>query len=292
MGTQNRVDPLARCLKSIAIQRYSNMEVIVLDDASDTDIKRQMGVWAATPRIEWLRSHEPSGVAGARNKLIKAAGGEVLVFLDDDAYFEHEHCVERAVDCFDASPRTGIVAFRITLREPDSVGLQVPFSRRRRRKDPGLTERRGSASYFVGAAHAISREVFDSSGLYQDNLVYGHEELDLSYAAIQQGFEIVYTPDVAVSHAPARSVIQGGELFYNTRNRIWVAYKHLPRRYVMSYVTMWMAYYGLTALRHGRFLTYFRGVIAGLTGLSRLTRRPLDAKAVSYLKSNFGRLWY
>lgn len=274
------------------MQTYVNMEIIVLDDASNTNIRQKIGCLTSEKPIIWMRSDSPSGVSGARNKLIRASTSDLLFFLDDDAYFEHEFCVERAVDCFRTMPTVGIVAFKITLKEQQSNDLQVPFSRRIRKNCPGLSEKQVRASYYVGAAHAIRGQVFESGGLYQENLVYGHEELDLSYTAIQRGFEIIYTPAVTVTHMPEKSVIQGSELFYNTRNRIWIAYKHLPQRFLINNIVGWLVYYGIIALKHRQFTTYLRAIIAGIIGLPKLIRRPLNAKAIHYLKCNFGRLWY
>jgi hypothetical protein len=37
---------------------------------------------------------------------------------------------------------------------------------------------------------------------------------------------------------------------------------------------------------------FLRGICAGIRGLRRLPRTPLDEQAVAYLKENWGRLWY
>ena len=202
IGTRNRVEPVAKSLQSVFNQTFKDIEVLVLDDASDIDIAGELsGRFQGCP-IKWMRSPEPSGVTGARNKLIKAANSPILIFMDDDAYFEDARCIERAVNYLGDDPKTGIVAFKITLRGEDEGELQVPFTRRSRRNDPSVIDECKKVSYFVGAAHAIRKDVFDRCGLYQDDLVYGHEELDLSYSAIQEGFQIIYATDIPVSHAP------------------------------------------------------------------------------------------
>ena len=182
------------------------------------------------------------------------------------------------------------------LRGQDEGYLQVPFSRRVRKTNPGLTEGTGQAAYYVGAAHAIRKRVFEKCGLYQQDLVYGHEELDLAYDAIKKGFQILYLPEVVVLHEPGRSVIDGRmnqrEIWYNIRNRIWLAYKHLPWLYFVSYVTLWTLFYGIRSLRDRCVLAFLRGVNAGVRGLLRQQRDPLKGTALAYVKRHFGRLWY
>ena len=150
----------------------------------------------------------------------------MLVFLDDDAWFEAEDCIETIVASFAGDSELGILAFKVVLRGYDEGQMQVPFSRRARLRHPGLTERRGQTTYYVGAGHAISSRVFEKCGLYQQDLVYGHEELDLAYDAVKKGFRILYVPEVVVSHEPGRSVIDGRmgqrEVYYSVWNRIWV----------------------------------------------------------------------
>lgn len=297
IGTRNRVEPVAKCLQSVFSQTFKDIEVLVLDDASDMDIASELGHRFDGYPIRWMRSQEPSGVAGARNKLIKAANSPILIFMDDDAYFEDDSCIERAVNYLDADSQTGIVAFRITLRGEDEGELQVPFTRRSRRAKPSVVEECNKVSYFVGAAHAIRKDVFLRCGLYQDDLVYGHEELDLSYSAIQEGFQIVYATDIPVSHAPQSSVISrrkpsNTELFYNSRNRMWVAYKHLPLPYLPIYMAGWILFYGLRSLRDRSLIPYIKGLASGIRGMPRQSRQPLDSDAIGYLKSNHGRLWY
>ncbi len=54
--------------------------------------------------------------------------------------------------------------------------------------------------YFVGCAHAIHRDIFEKTGYYPTNFFYGMEEYDLSYRAIDAGFDIVYDDRVIILH--------------------------------------------------------------------------------------------
>ena len=81
VGTRNRVEPLARCIESVLSQTYRHSEILVLDDASDIDIRDALKQRFPDQRLKWLRSLTPSGVAGARNTLIQSATGECRIFL-------------------------------------------------------------------------------------------------------------------------------------------------------------------------------------------------------------------
>ena len=112
---------------------------------------------------------------------------------------------------------------------------------------------------------------------------------------IQPRFALLYCPDIVVRHYPGSSVLDRGdnaERYYALRNKVWVAYKHLPVPYGLVYAAVWALYHGLAALGAGRPAAGVRALRDAIAGLEHLERRPLDARAVSYLKRHYGRLWY
>jgi GT2 family glycosyltransferase len=160
-----------------------------------------------------------------------------------------------------------------------------------------LVDRAQLVSYFLGGAHAIRRSLFERIGGYHDSFVFGEEELDLSYRAIQAGYEIFYSPDIVVHHDPMPSVLQSmgrpqAEIFYHVRNRLFLAKQFLPAAYLAPYLGLWLSRYAISALRNGTFPDYIGGIRSGLRTLGAHTRTPLQGAALSYLRSNHGRLLF
>lgn len=77
--TYNRSALLARCLESLRLQDYGNLEVLVVDNGSSDDTR---SVARAYP-VTYLFEGSP-GVSRARNRGIEAATGELVGFVDDD----------------------------------------------------------------------------------------------------------------------------------------------------------------------------------------------------------------
>src|SRR5437867_1455815 len=96
VATRDRTAPLLRCLESVVRQDHPRFEVLVLDDCSTAlDVPSWLAGRVADPRVRSFRSDEHLGVAGARNALIHKSRGEILVMLDDDAWFDDVACLAR-----------------------------------------------------------------------------------------------------------------------------------------------------------------------------------------------------
>jgi GT2 family glycosyltransferase len=299
INTRNRPEPLLRCLKSVFSQDFNDFEVLVLDDASREDILGLLREAVLDQKLRCFRSEHSLGVSGGRNFLMRRARGEIFIVIDDDAVFAGEESIRNTTDHFLESPDVGILAFKIMRHKDGNIDLEVPFSQRCRKKLPQLYGESRLVSHYIGAGHALCRGVIEQCGLYQENLFFGEEELDLSYRVIQAGLKILYTPLIIVHHYPETSVLSDDpgkraamELQLHVRNRIWLAYKHFPFPYLPVYLLVWISYWGVQAVKKRRMRAFLGGVRAGIRGLGKLPRTPLDKRAIGYLKNNWGRLWY
>lgn len=81
--TCNRSRLLARALESVQRQTYSNLEIIIVDDASSDDTAEAVRR-VSDRRIRYLRHDIRRGGSAARNTGIRSAKGAYIAFLDDD----------------------------------------------------------------------------------------------------------------------------------------------------------------------------------------------------------------
>lgn len=301
INSRNRLRSLFRCLESVFNQDYSDYEVVVLDDASEEmHLCPPLVEMFKSPLLRCLRSEIQLGVAGSRNLLMKEASGDIFCFIDDDAYFEDSNAITRFVKAFSISKHIGIVACKVINHCENNTDLLVPFSKYWRRREPTIVENAQFVSYYLGTCHAIKREVIENCGFYQDKMMFGGEELDLSYRAINAGYRIYYEPSIVVHHYPQTSVIGPGvqrqresaELYHSFRNRFYLAWRYLQLRYVPIYIGVWTVYYLLEALRKGYLRAFFQGLWDGVGQFRKDYRTPLNKQAQSYLKKYYGRLWY
>jgi GT2 family glycosyltransferase len=299
IGSRNRPDVLSQCLESVLNQNYPDFEVLVLDDASDNiDLCQALMKRLSDPRLRCLRSNIQLGVAGGRNLLMREAGGSILCVIDDDAYFESCDAIRAFVDIFCSDSKIGIVACKVVNHQGNNTDLLVPFSRYWRYRKPDITDIAQDVSYYLGTCHAIRREVINHCGTYAEDMMFGCEELDLSYRVVSAGYRIYYEPSIIVHHYPQSSVVTTGkqgeakEIYYTVQNRLYLAYKYLPLPYIPTYLACWLGYCFLKALRTGCLGFFFKGLIKGIRRLRTCHRTSLNTEARCYLREHYGRLWY
>ena len=83
--THNRQDLLIRAVKSVLSQTYKNMELIVVDDASDERADELLKEFDL--QYIYIPKEKSKGGNHARNIGILTAKGEYVAFLDDDDYW-------------------------------------------------------------------------------------------------------------------------------------------------------------------------------------------------------------
>lgn len=131
--------------------------------------------------------------------------------------------------------------------------------------------------------------------MFWEKLVYGSQELDLSYRLLDRGHEIWHTASVRVRHRSAPTGRPRGQwIYFNTRDRPWVAAGHLPWVCVATTTALWWANTLWAALRTLDLGPYLRGIADCLVGLPAAVRRRrrIATPALQALRKLSGRLWY
>jgi glycosyltransferase involved in cell wall biosynthesis len=108
--TRNRPHRLNGALASVLSQTHRNIEVIVVDDASDPPVEDLADAdLFEDPRVRLQRLAGKSGAARARNVGLSLSNGELVAFLDDDDRWAPAKLATQ-VEYLDAHPRVGIVS--------------------------------------------------------------------------------------------------------------------------------------------------------------------------------------
>jgi GT2 family glycosyltransferase len=236
--TRNRRESLERTIASIRKQAYPNKELVVVDCDSTDSTPCYLEKELLGPDETAILLEEDLGVCGSRDIAAQEASGEVLITIDDDAVFDDARATERVVNRLKPSPDIGALAFQIV--NASDGQLQSGLFPSREDEDPN---EEFETYAFVGAGHAYPRDVYKDAGPYGNYHPYGHEDLDLSFKILDEGYRIVYFPDVVVRHEGRedRRERLDGKWGINLANRVKVALHNLPAPYALSTAAAWSA---------------------------------------------------
>lgn len=127
LPTRDRASLLGRAVDSVIAQSYPNWELLVCDDGS-RDETAELVAGIGDPRVRYLPD-EAVGVAGARNRGIAAAGGELIAYLDDDNRM-HPNWLKSVVWAFEQRPEVevlyGGIVIEDTARLHREPGQEMP----------------------------------------------------------------------------------------------------------------------------------------------------------------------
>lgn len=290
--TRNRSEYLRGCIKSIVKQDYRTKELIVVDNNSRPQHLSEAR--AICSDIAWgtlVEADQNLGVAGGRNLASARADGDVLVGIDDDAHFKSARCAQRIVARFAGDDRLGALAFRVEDYKTSRIQkTALPVS-------ASEAARPAETTQFIGAGHAIRRELFNRLDGYREFGLYGHEEVDLSLRIVDAGYDILYDPKIIVGHertGAARTLKTGSTEFWanHLEKRIAVATMNLPWRYVVSTAVI-RSLYVLYRTR-GNVAAPVKACVSSVRAMSfwLARRRLISDDGLERLRSLGASLWY
>ena len=283
----NSGDRLARCLDCLATQQFRDFEIIVFDNASSDGSIRRAKAEAdaiATPlagELRFIESDENLGFAAGNNRTAEAASGEMLVFLNPDAY-AHPDWLAKLVDASKRYPEAGAFgSTQLNAADPaelDGAGDVFHIF--------GLAYRGGfgapSASlppegecFAPCAAAAMYRaaQFRELQGFDERFFCYG-EDVDLGFRLRLSGGKIMQIPSAIVLHEGSgvtgrRSAFT---VYHGHRNRIWLWWKNTPAALLPVSAPLNLVLTILLGVQHmarGEGKSYWNGVLDGLKGLPR-----------------------
>jgi len=262
----DRPAELARALESVRAQHGEPVETVVVGNGVEV---------GGLP--DWVRSVsllENVGIPEGRNVGVEATDGDVVLFLDDDGWYPDAGLAEHLRAAFAQDARLGIVSMRIV--DPETGESQRRHVPRLRAAD---SESSSLVTTFLGGASAVRRDVIRESGGLPGMFFFGHEETDLAWRALENGWDIRYDAEATMCHPATSPARHDSYYFNNARNRVWLARRNLPTVLVPVYLAVWIALTIIRVRRRHSLMVWARGFVAGWrTGAGE--RRPMSWRTV------------
>lgn len=213
----NRQHDLVRTLQNLRDDPYSNLELIVSDNASSDGTQARLE--QEFPEVKVLEQPKNIGI-DALNAAFMAATGDYVLVLDDDSWPE-PGTITRAVARFGAVLNLGLIACDII--DPKS---RLRWDMAYLPRDPGTQPQPWHC--FAGCGFFVQRELLQAIGGYPEDFFLYANEAPLAIEVLQRGFEIEFLPDAQVYHAmPQRQGrFSRNHIFYGLRNDLQTAWRY------------------------------------------------------------------
>lgn len=211
--TYGREAPLQDTIVDVLNQDYPHYEVLVVDQTPvhQPEIDRFLTQMAEVGKIEWFKLDWAS-LPGARNYAVRRAGGDVLLFIDDDVQLERGFLSAHAKNYsrLDVGAVAGRVFDRMKLADFEA-GLEIETL-------PPEAMNPGIAWYHINLVHTVKpqqvlsargcnmsfrREIFEKYNLWFDERFQGsavREESDFCLRLRKTGLIVWYDPDAHLVH--------------------------------------------------------------------------------------------
>src|SRR5579862_2959566 len=198
------------------------VQIIVVDNASTIPAEH---VTRLHPAVTLIRAPTNLGAAG-RNLGFEEATGDVVICLDDDIRGLNRDALEQLPAIF-ADNDVGAVNFRVL---EEGTGRVVNWVHHRRLEQFCLTT--FETYEITEGAVAFRRSVLSRVGGYPQTFFLSHEGPDLAFRIMNEGWQVIYSPAVAVTHSFApEGRTSWRNYYYDTRNTLWLAARNLPLGY-------------------------------------------------------------
>ena len=214
LPTYNEPDLLEAALRSLAQQDYPSaaLEIVVVDDASTEFDAQRLRAASGHLALQLIRHETNRGRARARNSGIRAAGGDLIVFLDSDMTVESDFLEAHAEAHRGRDEAVVIGNIQFGDHIPSSVLTRYIDDRGVHRLGPGESV---PFKCFVTGNSSMLREHILRVGLFdEDFTTYGGEDLELGYRLFQDGATFHYAPRALSHHNHIRPFPQICQLMY------------------------------------------------------------------------------
>lgn len=276
----NNKDFLRACITSALELDWPELEIIVVDNAS-SDGSPDMVEAEFGERTRLIRREHNSPTAG-RNQGFNAARGAYILSLDNDIVLPDKTVVRKAVSIFERLPKVALLAFKIgTVENPD-----VPLPEHWWHPLP-IEEGKNRyffTDFFSEGAVFFRTVSLRATGGYDEEFFQYFEGNDLSFRLIRDGYDLLFSPDLACGELRIRGFFHQARTRINylaLRNKIWIVWKHYPFWKGTWYLLGRLGIAAFRSCRYGWSDLFLRALKEGIFAPSRIRsqRRLLGADA-------------
>lgn len=216
----NQAKHIRNVVKAALDQTCPPEEIIVVDDAS-TD--QSVDILRTLP-IQLICHERNQGPAAARNTGLQAASGDIVLYIDADAYPDH-HLIEVIQQAYLVPSKHSVAGVGGRGIECTIESVYDRWRTHHARQDFG-SRPRDNVPYLFGLCASFRREILLSVGGFDLFFpINAGEDLDLGYRLKRGGYRLHYDPNAVVYHQHVDTEEKLKQVQYN-----WYFWSYLAKK--------------------------------------------------------------
>ncbi len=283
------------CLESLQKLTYKNYEIILVDNGSTVDITKE--IKRRFPDVITLRNKENEGYAEGNNIGYKAATGEYVLLLNNDAIVD-KFFLQPLVKVLQKDINVAAVQPKI-LQYPrkdyiDSVGSYLIYSGflyhfGHNKKDEEKYDKQTEIFSMKGACMLLRKSVIDTIGLFDKDYFAYFEETDMCQRIWLAGYKILYVPTSKIYHIGGQTSKKLKSTFvqYNSyKNRIYTYCKNFEIPTLMQVLPLHLFLCEVVTVMYlvtGKFslaLTIQKAILWNITNIAKIMQERKKIKVL------------
>lgn len=236
INTLNRDYWIRRVLNALARQKYDDFEIVVVNGPSTDRTEEFLQDYKELIKIEKCYVEN---ISVSRNIGIKAASGEILIFIDDDAVPLDIHWIQHYVTAFENEHYLGCIGGKVfngygeVQQEADGWSIMDVWGHLHHSRDVHVKFPMTTYEYYrvsTGCNTAFRKKAVLEVGGFDEYFEFAYDESDVQVRVQRAGYKSTWHHQANVYHEGARSALRQSKYIQNWypffKNSVYFALKN------------------------------------------------------------------
>ena len=213
--TKGRLEELRRTYGILQQLNPPPLEVLITRDGCTEDVVA--AVKGELPGARVFVNEIGLGSVASRDRMMRAARGDLVLALDDDSYPEQLDCVARIVPTFEQQPNLAVLHFPQRTDEYPETLAQTDFGPER------LTRT------FPNSGAVLRRSMYLRLAGFESRFFHAYEEPDYALQCVADGYDVLFSPVITIRHHYSGETRDEIRIHYlHARNEFWSTVMRCP----------------------------------------------------------------
>jgi len=223
--TSNRLEELQRTLQMLGKLDPAPDEILITADGC-TDGTAEF-VSSAVPNVKLIVNQRAKGSVASRDRMMRAAQGDLVLALDDDSYPEQSDCIDRFVALFQQHREVAVLHFPQRTDEYPETLAQINLG----------SEERLTRS-FANSGAVLRRSTYLELPGFEPRFYHMYEEPDYALQCAAAGYDVLFSPIVSIRHHYSRQERDEIRIHHrHSRNEFWSTLLRCPLPFAAGIIT-------------------------------------------------------